>query len=182
MAAQLRRCCWPTTTLSWGRVGPAHGGRWIILTTVAVVCRVNGLLFDCRARPGTLSARTSERYRLVDTARRWYLVAWDIDRDWRTFRADRMSRAGTDGSPVNPARTVQPGHRGSSRPAFDPRSVASPLRPPRSGGGGAGDGPADRGCGGAAQRQRLPIAPRLAVRRAPGGLGRDARLRLRGTG
>jgi predicted DNA-binding transcriptional regulator YafY len=30
-------------------------------------------------------------YRLVNWGRRWYLVAWDADRDdWRTFRVDRM--------------------------------------------------------------------------------------------
>ncbi|MET8984591.1 YafY family protein [Nonomuraea wenchangensis] len=35
--------------------------------------------------------RTVEPVRLVATARRWYLMAWDIDRDdWRTFRLDRM--------------------------------------------------------------------------------------------
>jgi len=32
-----------------------------------------------------------EPYRLVNDRRRWYLVAWDPDRDaWRTFRADRI--------------------------------------------------------------------------------------------
>ena len=33
-----------------------------------------------------------EPYRLVPVARRWYLLAWDRQReDWRTFRLDRMS-------------------------------------------------------------------------------------------
>jgi predicted DNA-binding transcriptional regulator YafY len=32
-----------------------------------------------------------EPYRLVNDRRRWYLVAWDVDRDaWRTFRVDRI--------------------------------------------------------------------------------------------
>ena len=32
-----------------------------------------------------------EPHRLVYTGRRWYLLAWDRDReDWRTFRADRI--------------------------------------------------------------------------------------------
>jgi predicted DNA-binding transcriptional regulator YafY len=32
-----------------------------------------------------------EPHRLVHTGKRWYLVAWDVDRgDWRTFRVDRM--------------------------------------------------------------------------------------------
>jgi predicted DNA-binding transcriptional regulator YafY len=36
--------------------------------------------------------RTVEPHRLVAWGRRWYLVAWDNEReDWRTFRVDRMS-------------------------------------------------------------------------------------------
>jgi predicted DNA-binding transcriptional regulator YafY len=32
-----------------------------------------------------------EPYRLINDRRRWYLVAWDVDRDaWRTFRVDRI--------------------------------------------------------------------------------------------
>jgi hypothetical protein len=33
--------------------------------------------------------RTVEPYRMVIWGRRWYLVAWDVERgDWRTFRVD----------------------------------------------------------------------------------------------
>ncbi len=33
-----------------------------------------------------------EPHHLVTWGRRWYLVAWDLDRaDWRTFRADRIT-------------------------------------------------------------------------------------------
>lgn len=36
--------------------------------------------------------RTAEPVRLVTTGRRWYLMAFDVDRDdWRTFRLDRMT-------------------------------------------------------------------------------------------
>ncbi|SHN74088.1 WYL domain-containing protein [Cryptosporangium aurantiacum] len=36
--------------------------------------------------------RRVEPYRLVDSDRRWYLFAYDLDRDdWRSFRADRMT-------------------------------------------------------------------------------------------
>ncbi|WP_093158204.1 helix-turn-helix transcriptional regulator [Saccharopolyspora antimicrobica] len=36
--------------------------------------------------------RRVEPHHLVTWARRWYLVAWDLDRDdWRTFRADRIT-------------------------------------------------------------------------------------------
>jgi predicted DNA-binding transcriptional regulator YafY len=37
------------------------------------------------------TSRTVEPERLVATGRRWYLLAWDVDRDdWRVFRLDRM--------------------------------------------------------------------------------------------
>lgn len=40
---------------------------------------------------GATSARSIEPHRLVPIARRWYLLAWDRDRDdWRTFRLDRI--------------------------------------------------------------------------------------------
>lgn len=36
--------------------------------------------------------RRTEPYRLVSSDRRWYLLAYDLDRDdWRTFRVDRMT-------------------------------------------------------------------------------------------
>lgn len=64
-----------------------------VLTTVAAACRDHQRLrFDYRDKAGTSTVRTAEPHRLVHTGRRWYLVAWDTDRDdWRTFRADRMN-------------------------------------------------------------------------------------------
>ncbi|UQT57992.1 YafY family transcriptional regulator [Streptomyces durmitorensis] len=50
------------------------------------------LRFAYRSGDGTESRRLTEPHRLVSTGRRWYLVAYDIDRDdWRTFRVDRVS-------------------------------------------------------------------------------------------
>jgi predicted DNA-binding transcriptional regulator YafY len=50
------------------------------------------LRFDYRSHDGTSTTRTTEPHRLVHTGRRWYLVAWDLDRnDWRTFRLDRLN-------------------------------------------------------------------------------------------
>ncbi len=41
---------------------------------------------------GQATERHTEPLRLVHTGRRWYLVAFDLDRDdWRTFRLDRLS-------------------------------------------------------------------------------------------
>jgi len=43
-------------------------------------------------RDGRETERRVDPFRLVSTGRRWYLVAFDVDRDdWRTFRADRIA-------------------------------------------------------------------------------------------
>jgi predicted DNA-binding transcriptional regulator YafY len=52
--------------------------------------------FDYESRDRTATVRTVEPVGLVATGRRWYLMAYDLDRDdWRTFRLDRMSRVET---------------------------------------------------------------------------------------
>ena len=63
-----------------------------VLTVIASACRDHERLrFDYRAHSGAASRRSVEPYRLINDRRRWYLVAWDTDRDdWRTFRADRI--------------------------------------------------------------------------------------------
>lgn len=62
------------------------------LTVIAAACRdYQRLRFDYRDHDGSASIRTVEPHRLVHSGRRWYLVAWDVDRqDWRTFRVDRI--------------------------------------------------------------------------------------------
>jgi predicted DNA-binding transcriptional regulator YafY len=62
------------------------------LTVIASACRDHERLrFDYRSHSGAVNRRSVEPYRLVNDRRRWYLVAWDADRDaWRTFRVDRM--------------------------------------------------------------------------------------------
>jgi predicted DNA-binding transcriptional regulator YafY len=63
-----------------------------VLTMIAAACRDHELLqFDYTAHSGAVTRRSVEPYRLVNDRRRWYLVAWDTDRDgWRTFRAERI--------------------------------------------------------------------------------------------
>ncbi|MGI5395714.1 helix-turn-helix transcriptional regulator [Streptomyces sp. CA-251251] len=63
-----------------------------VLTELAHLCRDGERLrFAYRGHDGTDSRRTVEPYRLVCSERRWYLVAFDLDRaDWRTFRVDRV--------------------------------------------------------------------------------------------
>lgn len=72
--------------------GPVVDAR--TLSTIAAACRDNEeLRFHYRDHAGTASIRSVEPHRLVNTGRRWYLVAWDTGRkDWRTFRVDRMER------------------------------------------------------------------------------------------
>ncbi|KUM71947.1 helix-turn-helix transcriptional regulator [Streptomyces curacoi] len=61
------------------------------------------LRFGYRAGDGTESRRLTEPYRLVSTGRRWYLVAYDLDRaDWRTFRVDRVSEPFATGARFAP--------------------------------------------------------------------------------
>jgi predicted DNA-binding transcriptional regulator YafY len=49
------------------------------------------LRFDYRAGDGRESLRLVEPHSVVATGRRWYLVAFDVDRnDWRIFRVDRV--------------------------------------------------------------------------------------------
>ncbi len=61
------------------------------------------LRFAYRAGDGTGTRRVTEPYRLVSTGRRWYLVAYDLDRtDWRTFRVDRVSEPFATGARFDP--------------------------------------------------------------------------------
>jgi predicted DNA-binding transcriptional regulator YafY len=63
-----------------------------LLTTLASACRDHERLrFDYRSHDGASTVRMVEPHRLVSWGRRWYLVAWDAERDdWRTFRVDRI--------------------------------------------------------------------------------------------
>jgi len=80
-----------------------------VLTLIASACRDHeGLRFGYRNHSGTASQRSVEPYRLVNDRRRWYLVAWDADRDaWRTFRVDRIEPRSPAGPRFTP-RTLPP--------------------------------------------------------------------------
>lgn len=63
------------------------------LSVLAQACRDDDLLtFAYAGREATApTARRVEPHRLVSLGRRWYLVAYDRDRqDWRSFRVDRV--------------------------------------------------------------------------------------------
>jgi predicted DNA-binding transcriptional regulator YafY len=74
------------------------------LTTLAMACRgEERLRFDYTAREGEASRRYVEPHRLVSLGRRWYLIAWDLDRgDWRSFRVDRLSAPALTGARFRP--------------------------------------------------------------------------------
>ena len=63
------------------------------LTTLAQGCRDDEVVeFDYTAREAETTHRRVEPHRLVSLGRRWYLVAYDRDRDdWRSFRVDRIA-------------------------------------------------------------------------------------------
>lgn len=64
-----------------------------VLTTLAQACRDDEpVAFSYTARGGEATERRVEPHRLVSLGRRWYLVAYDRDRqDWRSFRVDRVT-------------------------------------------------------------------------------------------
>ncbi|TDC37430.1 transcriptional regulator [Micromonospora sp. KC213] len=64
-----------------------------ILSLLSSACRDRERLrFDHARHDGTTGRRDVEPYRLVTWGRRWYLVAFDPQRDdWRTFRVDRIT-------------------------------------------------------------------------------------------
>lgn len=98
------------------------------LTTMAsAVAGPERLRFAYRARDGADSRRLVEPYRLVSTGSRWYLVAYDLDReDWRTFRVDRVAEPFATGArftprelPMKAAEFVRRGLRGGETYAVD---------------------------------------------------------------
>jgi predicted DNA-binding transcriptional regulator YafY len=74
------------------------------LVTVAQACRdTERLRFDYTAASGAGTQRLVEPLRLVSLGRRWYVVAYDLDRhDWRSFRLDRLARPVASGARFRP--------------------------------------------------------------------------------
>ena len=77
------------------------------LSVFAAACRDSEhVRFDYRRSQGESSRRHVEPHQLVTAARRWYLVAWDGDRqEWRTFRLDRIQKPRPVGTHFTP-RTI----------------------------------------------------------------------------
>ena len=84
-----------------------HSGSGVDAATLAAIagaCRDSARLrFGYQSRDGASSRREVEPHRLVHTGRRWYLVAWDLEREnWRTFRVDRIERRLATGARFTP--------------------------------------------------------------------------------
>lgn len=78
------------STLAASRTRVDHGHLALVAATIRKRERLRLSYVDNR---GAASERHVEPVRLVHTGRRWYLVAFDLDRDdWRTFRLDRVSQ------------------------------------------------------------------------------------------
>jgi len=79
------------------------------LALLALACRDGERIrFGYTDGEGTQSSRHVEPFRLVVTARRWYLVANDLDKgEWRSFRLDRLERPLRTGHRAGPAGTPQ---------------------------------------------------------------------------
>ncbi|WP_037912678.1 helix-turn-helix transcriptional regulator [Actinacidiphila yeochonensis] len=89
-----------------GSGGPAvrPGVDPVVLTETALACRdAERLVFAYTAADGRASSRRVEPHRLVRLGRRWYLVAYDLDRqDWRSFRLDRLVSPRAEGGRFRP--------------------------------------------------------------------------------
>jgi predicted DNA-binding transcriptional regulator YafY len=82
-----------TVPATWGDARPAAVVDPEALIAVAQACRdTERLRFGYAGRDAEPSSRYVEPHRLVSLGRRWYLVAYDLDRhDWRSFRLDRLT-------------------------------------------------------------------------------------------
>jgi predicted DNA-binding transcriptional regulator YafY len=113
-------------TSAFGMEGPRIDSE--VLATLAGACRDQvRLRFPYIARDERASQRAVEPVAVVYSGHRWYLVAYDLDRDdWRTFRIDRIRGR------------VRAGERGRRRivPGGDPAAfVRDRLRGTREGDG-----------------------------------------------
>lgn len=88
LRSEVRAIHEATQTLEYGQVTVDGDALLVLARAVRDTVRVR---FDYESRDGTPTSRTVEPVGLVATGRRWYLMAYDVDRDdWRTFRLDRM--------------------------------------------------------------------------------------------
>jgi predicted DNA-binding transcriptional regulator YafY len=80
-----------TVRVSGRQYGPQVDGQ--VLALIAGAARDREVMrLRYSDHTGSSTERRIEPYRLVNWGRRWYLVAFDLERDdWRTFRVDRIA-------------------------------------------------------------------------------------------
>ncbi|MFG1803896.1 helix-turn-helix transcriptional regulator [Micromonospora carbonacea] len=79
---------------------PVDGGA---LLSISAAVRAREILRFDYGSDGTKPPRRAEPHHVITWDGRWYLVAWDLDRDdWRTFRVDRMSLRTPNGPRFTP--------------------------------------------------------------------------------
>ena len=143
MPPRLRRrvAALTATTVPLTGAGPAVEPN--VLALLALACtRGERIRFGYASAAGDQHRRHAVPYRLVSTGRRWYLVAYDLDRAaWRSFRLDRLRDAQPTGvrsrppDPPDPARFVSEGissgpYRWQARALLDaPAAAIAPLVP-----------------------------------------------------
>jgi predicted DNA-binding transcriptional regulator YafY len=89
MPARLRHRIDTLQVTAVERPGPRVDSAVLMAVSTAVHAR-EVLRFDYNGKQ--TPPRRAEPHHLVTWGRRWYLVAWDLDReDWRTFRVDRIA-------------------------------------------------------------------------------------------
>lgn len=80
------------TAMTWSRPSGDTVDPDILTVLAAATANQEGVRMQYEDRDGNLTARHVEPQRLVSAHQRWYLVAFDLDRDaWRHFRADRVT-------------------------------------------------------------------------------------------
>jgi predicted DNA-binding transcriptional regulator YafY len=104
LPSRLRRRVAAVSTYTWSLPGTGPVVDAELLSVIAAACRDHEMLrFDYTSFRDVQSQRHVEPTALVHADRRWYVVAWDVDRDdWRTFRLDRIASTPTPGRRFTP--------------------------------------------------------------------------------
>ncbi|GAB1337052.1 YafY family protein [Streptomyces sp. E-15] len=102
-----------------------------MLLELAAACRRGERVrLSYRDGQGRSTVRDADPYRLVHTGRRWYFVARDVARGWRTFRADRVERLVPTGQPVEITDPPDPARFVSHNTANGPYPLSATVRLP----------------------------------------------------
>ena len=95
MPARLRHRVDALRVTNVERAGPCSNPQVkpeVLVTLSAAVHAREALRFDYAGADAAAPPRRVHPHHLVTWSGRWYLVAWDLDRDdWRTFRVDRIT-------------------------------------------------------------------------------------------